>query len=236
MKLTAKHVLPTLPKAIRLPADASLTWEDLIARDSTLRVFTETEVHVNIEEKVDGSSVAMGLLNEHPVIRTKDKVLKKGESGKTPSKKQFANIWTWFYDNRRKFKNLENQVGPCSVYGEWMLMQHGLEYNLLPDWFIAFDLYLHDRQLFLSPLLARPALVNAGFHVSNQFTTGREFRDYVDLVEGPSAFTNKDPREGIYIKLCNNEEVTHRFKMVRPGFVRGALFDDTKVVKNRIGK
>lgn len=240
MKLTPKDILPTLPKALKLPTDPSLTWEDLIPKDDMLRVFVENSgSYINVEEKVDGSSLAMALLDEHPVIRTKDRILSKGELGKTPSQKQYANVWNWFYDNHRKFRRLEEAVGPCSVYGEWMVMQHGLEYDKLPSWFIAFDVYCHDRQEFLTPLMARGDLVSAGFTTSQKLDyTPRPIRflDYVELVDGPSQFTTKGNREGIYIKISNDNRVTHRFKMVRNDFVRGALFNDEKVIKNRLEK
>lgn len=230
-----KKILPDLPPALQLPLDPNLSWADLIARDAYLKVFTKKDILVNIEEKVDGSSVAITVQDKHPLIRNKDRLLQKGETAKSPNKKQYASIWNWFYKNKDKFDDLESILGPCSVYGEWMWMQHGLEYDALPSWFIAFDIFHHKNNRFLSPQQARPILEKTGFCLAQNIPHGElvTFGDYVDLVEGPSAITTKGNREGIYIKITDPKEDIYSFKMVRRDFIQGALFTD-KVLKNRL--
>lgn len=237
MKPKLEDILPSFPHAIRLYPNPALEWDDVVARDGTIGILQDPKGDICVEEKIDGANVGICLQDGHPKIRNKERMLKKGESAKTASKKQFSSIWNWFYKNQSKFKKLEKFLGPCTVYGEWMWMQHGMEYDQLPSWFIAFDVYDHHRRDFLSHVVSRNALDEAGFTLPKRldFKTPQNYSDYVNLTEGTSEFTTKGEREGICIKVSKGDRVTHRFKMVRAGFVRGALFQD-KVVKNRLAK
>lgn len=79
---------------------------------------------VSIAEKIDGANCGMTYLDGHPVVRSRTKILRKGQYLKNPSQKQFANSWNWMYDNREKFTKLD-QTGPYSVYGEWCVQSLG---------------------------------------------------------------------------------------------------------------
>ncbi len=237
MKQKLEDILPPFPHAIRLPSNPVFEWADLLSRDQTIGILQDPSVDICAEEKVDGSSVGMCLHNEHPKMRNKEHMLRKGDITDKPAKKQFSNIWNWFYDNHRKFRKVEDAVGLCSVYGEWMWMQHGLEYDKLPSWFIAFDIFIHRDQQFLTHLISRGVLQEAGFTIPKRldYKRAETFEDYVNFAEGPSQFTTKGEREGVCIKVSKGNHITHRFKLVRPGFVRGVLFKD-KVVKNKLAK
>lgn len=236
-QLLKERYLPDLPKALPLIPDTNLTWQDLIKRDAYLKIFLNKEISVNVEEKVDGSSVAITLLDDQVLVRNKDKILVKGFLSDKPSKKQYAHIWNWVYENIQKFKKLNELQGGCTVYGEWMWMQHGLEYNKLPSWFIAFDIYQHSNARFLIPQLTRDLLNKANFSTSPLISDLRyeNYHDYVNLTNGQSAFTDLGNREGVYIKLTDSKNEVFRFKLVRTDFVRGALFSD-RVIKNKVYK
>jgi hypothetical protein len=42
--------------------------------------------------------------------------------------------------------------------------------------------------------------------------------------------------EGVYVKTYDRDVVTGRFKMVRPDFVPGALWDPEKLTRNSLAK
>jgi len=237
MKPRLEEILPPFPHAIRLSADPDLKWKAIGAKDKTILALKDESFDLCIEEKVDGANVGICLQDGHPKIRSKERMLRKGAVAKKPSKKQFSSIWNWFYKNEKMFHKLEDLIGPCSVYGEWMWMQHGMKYDLLPSWFIAFDIFCHRRRHFLSPVISRNALDEAGFSLTKRLDFMQRpeiYADFVDLIEGDAEFASDGQREGICIKLSKMDEVVHRFKMVKPDFVRGALFDDDKVLKNRL--
>lgn len=191
-----------------------------------------------IEEKVDGASVGLCIDEDgNPIIRNSDHILGKGYVKKsTPAKLQFRPIWNFFYDNKEKFQAVKDQVGG-SIYAEWMWMQHGLEYDRLPNWLITYDVYIPEKKHFLCPEASRKLLTDVGFEVVPLLHQGPiETYEQLDaLAYAPSAYTTLGQREGIYIKISDGESITHRFKMVRSDFKQGALFSD-EMKKNTVVK
>ena len=222
------QMLPAYPKTPHLPHKPNASDDDIVAQESESTVIFGS--FVTVEEKIDGASVGMSILNDHPIARNRDHIIHKGFVKNTAAKKQFASIWNWFYKNEEKFK----AVAPYSVYGEWMVAQHGINYTRLPDWFIAYDLYDPERDLFLSPVEARKLLTAAGFYVpvirfQGVFEGG--YSELEELANLPALWADSKA-EGIYIKVCDGEKLLHRFKMVREDFQRGIFWDKKQLKKN----
>jgi len=133
---------------------------------------------------------------------------------------------------------LNELAGPVGVYGEFLVAQHGLEYDNLPDWFMAFDLYDYKNQKFIASHIARNMLLEANFTVVPQLFFGKveSFEQLEALANAESEFTTKGPREGVYVKVSDDWWVTDRFKMVRQGFVQGGLWDQKQLKKNVVKK
>ena len=230
-------MLPAFPRTPHLPHLPNVEENDVVASEKDAeKVFSIPTSRIHIEEKIDGASVGFTLHDGYPVIRNRDHILGKGFLRKqidTTAKMQFRSIWSWFYKNKDKFKAIcDNQ--PFSVYGEWMVAQHGIFYDKLPDWFVAYDIYNYESEKFLAPQTARRLLERAGF-VCPECLSGdvENYDDLVKLANGQSKWSN-DKREGIYLKIDNSEIVTHRFKMVREDFQRGALWNNTEMIKNEL--
>jgi atypical dual specificity phosphatase len=224
-----KEVLPYFPKTPHLPFKPNLSDGDCVSEDAYI-VFQKT---IHIEEKIDGASVGMTLWNDEPLIRNRDHILRKGYEKDTPAKMQFRSIWTWWYDHRESFANLSGY----SVYGEWLKARHGIYYDSLPDWFIAYDLYDHNEKVFVSTSKARELLVSNGFYVPAMRFSGtvHSYDELVRMANLTSSYS-EDFSEGIYIKICDENSVTHRFKMVREGYVRGRYWDGKIMLKNEVKK
>ncbi len=238
-----KKILPAFPRTKHLPYDPNASSGDLIATlEEAETIFS---LPVNIEEKIDGASVGICL---HPelglIIRNRDHVLRKGYYKETGAKEQFRSIWNWYYENEDKFKTL-NQLGSYAVYGEWCIAQHGVFYNRLPDWFVAYDLYDYELKKFISPTNARFILEGLKFATPYKYKLD-DFKKYskeriIDylkyLTRIPGAWSNStetttNEAEGIYLKTYDEKFVINRFKMVNPTFVRGALWNSEKIKKN----
>lgn len=230
-----KEVLPAFPSTPHLPHKPNTDKTDRVAsEDYASVVFSKP---ICIEDKVDGASCGMTLYEGEAVIRNRDHILRKGYVKDTAAKKQFASVWNWFYDHKKCFEHLSG-IGPYSVYGEWCLAQHGIAYTRLPAWFIAYDIYDYERHLWIPSLRARTLLEAAGFVVPTLRFWGSFEGTYEDLevlANLPSPWAD-DKAEGIYIKVSDDTQITHRFKMVREGFVRGALWNPEKYTKNQIVK
>lgn len=225
--MNLKKLLPEFPRTQHLPYKPNAVAGDIIAEDSP--VFnSNTWV---FEGKIDGSSVGMTVIDDHPVIRNRTHILMKVFFKETAAKKQFGSVFNWFYDNKDKFKNLDGY----SVYGEWCVALHGIRYDKLPSYFIAYDVYDHDSLDFLDPLIARKMLTEAGFATTPLLHVGNmEWEKLENWTNEPSAFSTTDRREGVYFKIGNGKIMTDRYKMVRADFVQGCHWNPEKITKNKV--
>ena len=227
------ELLPDYPRTRHLPWKPNASRDDLIATEREAAVIFES-MQVTVEEKVDGANVG---ITRGPVIRNRNHILHKGYHAKTAAKLQFAPIWNWYYDHGPCFDRLEAIAGPVSVYGEWLLALHSVAYDRLPDYLLAFDLYDPELAGFLDPLRARYYLEYAGFTTVPLLRVGRlgSYEELEHLVYQPSILSSTAQREGVYVKVSDGERVTHRFKMVRHGFIAGEHFSTRgKITKNKV--
>lgn len=217
-KLKLPDILPEYPSMLHLPWKPNNKGDKVAGWDVADLILGK--VHVTTQEKVDGAQSAMAFVEGHPVVRSRSRILRKGQELKNPSQKQFASAWNWMHDNRHKFEWLEKHVGPVSVYGEWMVQQHGMEYDYLPDWFIAYELFDYEKRISLDPVRAANYLLMAGFEAipieSPVLLPSWEVLE--EMANRKSHFHTSARREGVVVKVSDGEKITHRFKMVRQGF------------------
>ena len=229
-KPSFKDVLPEYPATRHLPwkpnskGDKIATWQEAA-------IIFECD-QVCVQEKIDGANCGMSYLNGHPVVRNRTKILRKGQEMKNPSLAQFSSAWNWMHQNKAMFDALEEH-GPYSVYGEWMVQQHGMEYNALPDWFVAFDVYDWEKGFYIDPLTADNVLQACGFKVipisffgDPKLNKPLTYEFLETVTECPSWFSVGQKREGIIVKASDGIRTIAKFKMVRQGFEQGCLLGD----------
>jgi len=112
------------------------------------------------------------------------------------------------------------------VFGEWLRMPHTVRYSAATPRFVAFEIYDALARAFLDPLLAEELLRAAGFAVADRLPIERvtAWEELATLARGATPWSALDAREGVVVKIGDGEKLTHRFKMVRPDFVRGQFF------------
>lgn len=219
------RLLPEFPSTPHLPFQPNTGRGDCVASEEEARIVFSAP-RLTIEEKADGAFLAMTLVEDEVLIRSRDHILRKGYKARTEAKRQFAPAWNHAHERRDALRRLHKRAGtPVAVCGEWLIMTHGTRYEpsfVKRNPFVAFDLYDPEAARYLDPLYARDLLTEAGFLVPillDRFACSYEH--LAELARGPSPWSTLDPREGIYLKVSDGEYVTHRFKMVRPGFVPG---------------
>lgn len=231
-------LLPDYPRTQHLCYKPNAQRLDLIASENDCKILLENE-NTFCEEKVDGASVGICFFENNPIIRNRSNILQKGKSGhlRTPAKIQFASIWNYFYEHINRFEKLNDLCGmPVSIYGEWLYALHGIEYDKLPSFFVPYDIYDWERGFFIPTGHARDLLKCAGFDLVPLLYKGKlSSYDYLEkFMDEKSEFSNLDKREGVYIKVCDDEKITHRFKWVRSDFIQGSRWDERKITKNRV--
>ena len=235
MKPKQLDLLPEYPRTYHLPYKPNIDHGDDVAPPEEAEIIFKSP-RVVVEEKIDGAGCAMALVNGHPLIRSREHFLKKGYRKETPAKIQFASVWNWFYQHQDMFRALEKELGGVSVYGEWMVAQHGIEYDLLESWFYPFALYDQERQWYYDPEYARSILEGVGFKMTPLVYIGpiESYEQLESWTRRPSNLAAHAQCEGVYLKIGDGKWMTQRFKMVRSDYVRGALWDGKILKKNHL--
>ncbi len=226
-------ILPDYPRTRHLPWNPNASRDDLIASKKDCQIIFESE-RVQVTEKVDGANMGV---TKGPIIRNRNHILRKGHTARTAAKKQFSSVFGWYYEHLHLFEELGKLAPNTSVFGEWLLARHSVEYDRLPSFFMAYDLYDYASKQFVDPFEARGILVAAGFAVVPELHRGKvgSHGQLEAMVGQPSPFSSKELREGIYVKVGDGRWVTHRFKMVRQGFIAGSHFSmRANIIKNKL--
>jgi len=137
------------------------------------------------------------------------------------------------------------------MYGEWMYAKHTCFYDALPAYFMEFDLYDRERDVFLSTARRRALLAGLPVVSVAVLWEGRpqKLAEVTGLI-GPSLFRSPawrerlveagaaagvpaaqvlaetdrhDAMEGLYIKVEDDERVVERLKWVRASFLNSLV-------------
>lgn len=229
----AWSIFPDLGRIQHLPWKPNTDRGDLVASDAEASVIFDSSLEVVVEDKVDGSQVAMYIGEDGvPVVRNKNHVLVKGYGRKgTPAKAQYAPLWNWAYENADKFEKLYAMKGEIvGVYGEWVYAEHTVKLDLAPDDFIAYEIFAPSEGCHINATRARADLYLAGFSIPDLLLgapTGLAYKALEDLTREAHPWSSVDRREGVMVKVGKNGEMLHRFKMRRADFKPREDFNDT---------
>jgi hypothetical protein len=231
-----RRILPEYPRTRSLPHKANAKRDDCICTlDECKSIWTQP---VGISEKCDGANCRMTIFDDQPVIGNRNHILDKAyshEKIRNASKLQFSSIWGWWYQHKELFDALA-ESGPYSVYGDWMYMQHGMHYDLLPSLFMTYDVYDYEARAFLDPKLATGILEECGFSIVPFLHYGpvESFEQLEVMANGLTPFATDSKREGVYLKVSDGKHVIDRFKMVREGFEQGKFLSQKTMIRNKL--
>lgn len=235
--------IPEYPKIKHIPLNAvNLDSEDVISEDDVM--WDNSMLAWNIEEKVDGANVGILFDGEYFRVRNRTRELRKGGNLKdTAANKQFRPIWNWCEDNRDLFKKLLEitHSDVVCVYGEWCYAAHGIIYDRIPDYFIAYESILYDHRLKWNSywvMADRLLLEKVGFTMVPllaQHATLKSWEDVLPYMDRISTFSTSEKQEGIVVKEVYNGffHLNSKYKMVSSGFKRGVHWDTYKLTHQK---
>lgn len=199
--------------------------------------------HIVIEEKIDGANTAISFNDEGELL-----LQNRGHYLYGGHRERHYNLFkSWANLHQDAFFD----VLGCRyiMYGEWMYAKHTVFYDALPDYFMEFDIYDRERDIFLStaerrkltdllpmiysvPVLGEGVyrskedvlalLGNSNYITENHIETLREISERMDI-DPERQIRETDPSmlmEGLYIKIEENGAVTERVKFVRASFLQ----------------
>ena len=189
-----------------------------------------------VQEKVDGANMGVSW-STGPVLRNRNHILKKGYiDTNTPSKLQFRPAWSWLHEHNRDIRFISNELkSPITIYGEWMWAKHSIGYDKLPDWFLAYDIYVYEEDKFLSPKLFSYYMsqTNIKFILSNKKIIS-SVEELIKLSEDNSNYRT-GICEGIVIKTEEDKYLDKCFKIVNNKFIRREDFN-SELIRNSLKK
>ncbi len=196
-----------------------------------------------IEEKVDGANCGISFESDKMMLQSRGHYL----SGNDHPQFNFFKAWASVKQNKL-FEILGNRY---IMYGEWLYAKHTIFYNALPHYFLEFDIYDRESDVFLGTKTRHKMLKCSGI-VSVPVILSyvvEHIEEIIGLV-GPSEFRGNDYiehiihaakvagvklddvvqqtdqtmwSEGVYIKDETSGNVDNRFKWVRSSFLQTIL-------------
>jgi hypothetical protein len=228
MKNNKRHIAPDYPRIPHLPISNKIDIDDIVLD------IKEYNISGYYQEKVDGANCGISWDNG-PILRNRDHILRKGFPAKTPAKKQFVPAWNWLHDHEEDIKNVEKiWGGKVTIYGEWLLAKHSIEYNNLPDYFLAYDIWSVEEGKFISPRICKTLLLNTTISwIDANKIEVRDEKTILDLLDIESNYRNGNV-EGIVIKTVDDtdEWINDSYKVVRNDFTRQQNWNKQEMIKN----
>ena len=225
-----KNIAPDYPRIPHLSKDISNMTHD----DITTNHEIEFPFECWIQEKIDGANMGVSW-TDGPVLRNRNHILKKGYIEKnTPAKIQFRSAWNWLHKHEDEIKFISDEVmSPITIYGEWLFAKHSLDYNLLPDLFIAYDIWSVEDKQFLSPNVIESLLNQTDIkYVKSEKITFNDISEIVNMSEMKSKY--REGIVGIVLKTSSDKFILDTYKVVNSKFERREDFNQVNIIKNKV--
>ena len=205
--------------------------------------------HIVVEEKIDGANTAISFSPEGELLlQSRGHYLTGGYRERHYN---FLKQWAAIHADAF-FEVLGTRY---ILYGEWMYAKHTVFYDRLPHYFLEFDIFDRQEQVFLStprrhemlkklPVVSVPVLAEGEFARKEDLIAllgDSRFisDDHIVSLRRISEKLGLDPErqcretdasrtmEGLYIKLEENGRVVDRLKFVRPSFLQTVDLSET---------
>ncbi len=183
------------------------------------KILSPSEVHellsnrVQIEEKIDGANLGISV---GPDGKLRFQNRGNWLEGKLTGQWTRLRGWAAAREIRLREHLPENHV----LFGEWCYAKHSIEYDHLPDWFLAFDVYDCFSGRFWSSARRDGLLRQMEISPVPSIACGRyTLFQLGQMLENSSAYGSSS-REGIYLRREHGDWLVSRAKLIRPEFVQ----------------
>jgi atypical dual specificity phosphatase len=205
--------LKKFPRTKHLCNLGAMGRDDLLYSKKELDDFLNSTI--SVEEKVDGANLGIFLNSENKII-----VQNRSHFVSPDYHPQFKLINKWIESHREDLMYVLS-LGNYIMYGEWLYMKHSINYTMLPDYFIMFDLYDRDTNTFFSRDTVENIIENTSISLARTLFTGSATIDQLkQMVKTKSAYYDGEI-EGIYVRTFEGNKLKYRGKIVRTDFICG---------------
>lgn len=163
-----------------------------------------------VEEKIDGANLGISFDTDGVIC-----CQNRGHRLVPPYDGQWRLLARWL-DGRIDYL-FDKLEGRLILFGEWCYARHSVPYDALPDWFVLFDVYDRNEEIFYST--CRRNQLAEELQISYVPEVGRARYKFEELAqwEFRSSF-GETLSEGMYLRYENSDHLIARSKLVRPAF------------------
>lgn len=201
----------------RFPHTPHLAWLGKMApRNDKVMAPIEAQhflaAEVVVEEKLDGANLGLSLETDG-VLRVQN----RGQYLVKPYLGQFARLPGWLaqHDDALRFTLTPDLI----LFGEWCAARHSLDYTILPDWFLLFDVYDRATRRFWSTARRNALASEVGLTAVPELLRGKtNLTALKQIVDTTQSSYRQGSLEGIVIRRETTQWLEARAKLVRPDF------------------
>src|SRR5438132_1092998 len=175
-----------------------------------------------VEEKLDGTNVGVHFTPAGRMV-----LQCRGHEITTRMHAQYDLFKQWTMGKRPVLEAL--LADRLILFGEWLYARHSVHYRGLPHYFLEFDIYDKQQQIFIDLASRLEKLEGTGIITVPVVHRGPAIADVLRNLIGPSRFHSQfenpltgrtdNLMEGLYLRTEANGCVTGRAKFVRAEFV-----------------
>ena len=202
-----------------------------------------------IEEKIDGANTAISFDDEgNLLLQSRGHYLTGGYR-----ERHYNLLKQWASIHKDEFYKV---LGSRYImYGEWLYAKHSIYYDMLPHYFLEFDVYDRENEVFLSttarqnllkdlPIASVPILATGKFdriedilkylqesnyisddYANNLLVTANNLNLDFEKIKLETEMSKM--MEGLYIKVESENTVLERLKYVRYSFLQTIISSET---------
>lgn len=172
-----------------------------------------TQRRIVVEEKVDGANLGISITADYQI-----QFQNRSHYVNSATATQFKGLDKWVTQHPGIWQVLTSP--DIILFGEWLFARHSINYTTLPDYFLAFDIYIPSTGKFLSRAKRDELLEGSGIESVPVLAEGQFTKEEIlGFLERPSSFY-EGKVEGAYIRIEDEDHELERGKIVRPDFMQ----------------
>ena len=208
-----------LNQIIKFPRTKHIVNLGAMARDDLLMSSIDIEHMLKgivvVEEKIDGANLGFRYDSNKKIIAQN-----RSHYVCSSSHPQFKKLDQWISMHKTGLDSILSK-GNLIIYGEWLYSKHSINYTMLPDYFIMFDIYDIDAKKFYSRERVEKMVIGTGLNMVPIIFKGKTNLEKLKLLAQTNSQYYNGVVEGVYVRLCNSDWLELRAKIVRADFISG---------------
>ena len=169
---------------------------------------------VSVEEKIDSANLGFSLA-PNGTVRAQN----RGQYLTQPYTGQFSRLNAWLAMHQERMASALGH--DLMLFGEWCAARHSVDYDALPNLFLAFDIFDRNNGRFWSAQRRNAWCGDVGIPTVPLLSTGKmTLPELRSLVTSQPCKYGRGKVEGVVVRYDRPEWLENRAKLVSPDFTQ----------------